>query len=448
MSAPDPSPSAKASPDYNGVLPELTAGRWRDPETGQIQTVPVEEILIAETLEGREAELVARRHPGKSLLVVSGENTYAALGARVARALRPLGNVREFVWKNPRCTGEGVDELMKATAGAEALIAVGSGTVSDSVKYGAFLTKREFSVFPTAPMNAYTAPTASVSFEGFKKSISCQSARGVFFDLGVLAKSPWRLISAAFADAVASRTTSQVDWLLSHLLLGTPYREAPYTLLAYDEPALMDHADKLLSGDVAMLAALTRVCAMVGLGTSIVGTTHPSSMGEHLISHYIDMFAGAQHPGSSHGEQVGVATVTLSKLQNEILRAGRPPVLQPTSVPAEELRFRFGAAAGTMIEQGTRKALDAAKTRALNQRLDREWPVLGERLLAVTVPYDKVVAAMTAAGCPLTPADIRLDPKFYRDAVRYARFIRDRYTMLDIAGDAGLLEAFVGTLDD
>ena len=33
-----------------------------------------------------------------------------------------------------------------------------------------------------------------------------------------------------------------------------------------------------------------------------------------------------------------------------------------------------------------------------------------------------------------------------RDAIRYGRYTRDRYTMLDLAGDAGALDAFAETL--
>jgi glycerol-1-phosphate dehydrogenase [NAD(P)+] len=52
---------------------------------------------------------------------------------------------------------------------------------------------------------------------------------------------------------------------------------------------------------------------------------------------------------------------------------------------------------------------------------------------------------MQAAGCKLTGAELGLAPEFYRDAVRYARFIRDRPTMLDVAGDSGQLEAFAAS---
>jgi glycerol-1-phosphate dehydrogenase [NAD(P)+] len=98
-----------------------------------------------------------------------------------------------------------------------------------------------------------------------------------------------------------------------------------------------------------------------------------------------------------------------------------------------------------MIEQSRRKALDAAETEVLNQRLQREWSKIAGQLRAVMLPWQKLYDAMQVAGCPLTGAALGLSPEFYRDAVRYARFIRDRFSMLDVAGDSGQLDAFAET---
>jgi len=95
-----------------------------------------------------------------------------------------------------------------------------------------------------------------------------------------------------------------------------------------------------------------------------------------------------------------------------------------------------------MIEQTARKALDEATATALNQRLEKDWTKISGRLKAVMLPYEKLYNAMKAAGCQLTGSDLGLDSEFYRDAVRYSRFIRDRFSMLDIAGDSGQLEEF------
>lgn len=433
------------SRSFGGVIDELVAGEWHHPGTGERRTIPIESIVIAETLDGAEADQIAPLHPDQSLIVVADQFTYDALGKRVRDALKQRGPVDALVWEKPRCSEEGVAELRSLTRNADAVIAVGSGTVSDSVKYATFLDGKTYSVFPTSPMNAYTTPTASVSFGGFKRSVTAHAARGVFFDLKILAQCPPRLITAAFADVVC-RTTSQVDWLLSHLLLNTHYDDTAYELLAYDEDSLLDRADQYATGDIEALAVLTRIAAIMGLGTSFTGTTHSGSMAEHMMSHYIDMFAGDRHPRTSHGEQVGVATLTVSALQNAIFGADTPPVLQPIDIPQGRLRTRYGDEMGhEMVRQAQTKALDPAALDAINRRWADNWQAFAGQLRAVMLPFKRLWDPMTAAGAPRTAAELGLDVGFYRDDIRDARFTRDRFSILDLAAYAGRLDPFAET---
>lgn len=430
--------------DHSGVLAELVAGTWRDPSTGKQYDIGIKDIALHESLDGVEAELVAKLHAGKHITVISDEFTHDAVGARIYKALLREGfKVDEYVWKNPVCSDEGVQHIRETTQACEVRIAVGSGTVSDTVKYASFLDDKPYSVFATSPMNAYTTATASVSSGGFKRSITCKGAQGVYFDLSVIAQCPTRLISAAFADVIC-RTTSQVDWLLSNLLFNTAYDETPYTLLAYDEADMIANAEKMLTGDLNALAMLTRIAAIMGLGTRFTGTTHSGSMAEHMISHYIDMFAGSLHPRTSHGEQVGVATITLSQLHNQILNAKTAPVLKPTRVPEEWIRSSFDTAmADNMLEQTRKKALDDKRCEQINQRLADDWDAIREPLLKCMLPYETLRTAMQGAGCQLTATDLGLDTDFYQQAVKGARFIRDRYSMLDLVDDSTGLDDFV-----
>jgi glycerol-1-phosphate dehydrogenase [NAD(P)+] len=433
--------------DYSGVLTELVDGTWEEPGTGKRYDIGIRTMVIRDSLEGEEASLVAALHHRKKITVISDPYTHDAMGHRIFKALKADNQqVNEFVWKNPQCSDKGVEQIRNATSDCDIRIAVGSGTVSDTVKYACFLDDKRYSVFATSPMNAFSTATASVSFGGFKKSITCRGAEGVFFDLSVLAKCPPKLISAAFADVIC-RTTSQVDWLLSHLLLDTPYAETPYTLLAYDEADMINNASQILSGDIDALGMLTRISAIMGLGTRFTKTTHSGSMAEHQISHFIDMFAGEDHPGSSHGEQVGVGTITMSALQNQVLQSDTPPLIAPTKIPAEPLNRKFGIdTASNMIAETRKKALDAKATAALNQKLHEEWATIRDRLRAVAVPFDQLQRSMRDAGCALTATDLGLNADFYRDAVTYARFIRDRYSMLDLVDDSGGLESFVSNM--
>jgi glycerol-1-phosphate dehydrogenase [NAD(P)+] len=59
------------------------------------------------------------------------------------------------------------------------------------------------------------------------------------------------------------------------------------------------------------------------------------------------------------------------------------------------------------------------------------------------VPTERLEAAMAAAGAATSGLDLGLERGFYQGAVRHAREIRRRYSILDLAGDAGVLEDLV-----
>ena len=429
--------------DYGGVINELVSGEWRHPLTGQKVPIDIRSIVIKETLDGMEGELVRLLHENEKLAVVSDRYTFEVLGRRVGSALRADGfAIEEIVWKTPHADSERVEELRHLTRHCDGLIAVGSGTVNDSVKYASFLDKKRYSVFPTSPQLAYGSPTASISFGGFKKSITALPAQGIFFDLSVISQCPIRLTRSAFADLIC-RTTAQVDWLMSHLLFGTFYRKLPYIYLNYEEEGLFEHAKALQEGNFEAFGILVRHCALMGLAICAANSSHPGSMGEHMMSHYIDMFFNDVNPNTLHGEQVGVTSLTMSRLQNRILTSDDPPVLKPTEINEADMIARYGNEIGQQcIQQLKNKAFDRTQANRLNRRLADGWESLAEQLRAVMLPSEQLRKAMKEVGGIRTGCDLGLPRKFYREIVLYSREVRDRFTMLDLAADTGMLEAF------
>jgi glycerol-1-phosphate dehydrogenase [NAD(P)+] len=128
---------------------------------------------------------------------VSDTFTREALGARIFRALQSRGNVREHVWDRPRSTPEGIDELMAETRDAEAFIAWDQDHQRQREVWQ-LVHGREYSVFATSPMNAYTTRPASIPTRASRSRHVPLCQRRVF-DLGVLARCPQRLVAAAFA---------------------------------------------------------------------------------------------------------------------------------------------------------------------------------------------------------------------------------------------------------
>lgn len=427
---------------WTSLIDDMVAGRWIHPETGRPAKLPYDIIAIEDDLDGAEADLVARLGFAGRLAVVADPDTWDAMGRRVAGALGPVDAV---ILDRPHADEATVADLADRTRHAEALVAVGSGTINDLCKYATFGDGRPYCVFGTAPsMNGYTSTTASITLaNGLKVSKPAHAPKGVFIDLAVNAAAPRHLIAAGFGDCLV-RSVAQVDWWLSHRLLGTFYTDLPFRLELPEEPILMASAPALARGDRNAVGTLHRMLTLCGLGVSFTGMSNHGSMGEHLISHYIDCFAGDRHPGTVHGQQVGVATLTMARLQARLLSSDRPPVVAPTRLDAAGMRRRYGREVAAVCEaEMAHKSLDAAGAAAMNARLAAIWPALRAELAAFAVPAGTLEAGLASAGGATTAAGLGLDPAFYREAVRHAREIRRRYSALDLAADAGLLGEFV-----
>jgi glycerol-1-phosphate dehydrogenase [NAD(P)+] len=198
-----------------------------------------------------------------------------------------------------------------------------------------------------------------------------------------------------------------------------------------------------MAGDLQAMRRLARTLVLSGLGMCLSGGSYPASQGEHLISHYIEMMGGGGSSESFHGEQIGVTTLSMARLQERVLET--LPVVRPTVVDSADLVAHFGLDTGAACaREMAAKALSPAAAAALNDRLAGSWPAIRERVAAVRRPAAELRRVLEAAGAPTRPTELGWPTSFYRTAVMRARQIRSRYSFLDLAGDAGLLEGFAG----
>ncbi len=423
------------------LMERLLEGRLADPDGNGMLAVPTRKVVIAANLAGRATALLADLGLGPRLAVVSDPKTRAVLAERVVAGLAGA-NITEVVLEEmPKPDVETVARVRAVTAGADALVAVGSGTINDLCKYAAFLDRKPYVVFGTAPsMNGYTSVSAAITEHGHKKSLPAAAPVGVFLDLAVLAAAPPRMIRSGLGDSIC-RPTAQADWLLAHLLLDRSYRRAPFLLLEADEAALLAKAAALLAGDTGATELLARTLVLSGFGMTICGGSYPASQGEHLISHYIDMLGDPAWAPSFHGEHIAVTALTMARLQEAML-TGEAPVLSPTRLDEAALIRHFGPELGASCWAAfAKKAMDGPRTAALNAKLKREWPEIRTALRRVMRSSVEMEAALKAAGAPTRAADIHIPEAFYRQAVLHAREIRDRYTFLDLAAESGHLDA-------
>ena len=426
------------------VIDRLVAGTYPDPDGGEPLRVETRAVVIARSLAGMEADVVRPLSLGRRLAVVSDPTTHAILGERVERALMSLSEVTSIVLpEQPHADDATVERLRAATVSADALVAVGSGTINDLCKFVSARDRKPYVVFGTAPsMNGYTSLNAAITVHGHKKSLPAQAPAGAFLDLSILAAAPVRMIRSGLGDSLC-RATAQADWLLSHLLFDLPYRTMPFVLLAEDEPELFASAEELVNGDLDAMEKLVRTLLLSGFGTAICGSSQPASQGEHLISHYGDMLPDAGRPFTFHGEQIGVTTLTMARLQGCLLD-GPPPTVSVDNNTEAHFISRFGPAIGLSCwTDFSRKRLTADKAARVNQRIADKWPAIRAAIGAISLHADMLALVLEQAKAPRTPEDLGWRRASYQDAVRHAREIRDRYTFLDLAADAGVLEGLL-----
>lgn len=301
-----------------GIIEKLLTGEYQSPYSRKNIKLPIDEILIPTSILEVEINHLKKINNKKNL-IISGSNSFANYGKKVIHKLNEEKVNHEIkILENYQSTVEYASSIANSLKEYDNIICIGSGSVVDICKYVSNVNNQGLFVYLSSLSAAATTSTVSLTENGIKVSIKSKIPDAIIIDLDNLKKAPVRLLRSALGD-VLCRSTCQIDWLTSHFLLNTFYDETPFALQYEDEKILLNHSQEIISGDEKILSALSRMTLLNGIAAIIIGSTHAGSMGEHLISHYIDMFMGDKHPGSLHGEQVGIATLLISKMQNDIL---------------------------------------------------------------------------------------------------------------------------------
>jgi glycerol-1-phosphate dehydrogenase [NAD(P)+] len=138
----------------------------------------------------------------------------------------------------------------------------------------------------------------------------------------------------------------------------------------------------------------------------------------------------------------------MARLQQHLLSRETPPVVRPTVVDEDAMHARYGSQLAPLcIAEMKKTALDRAAADRLNAKLEAIWPALRYELLGVALPVETMEGALRAAGGPTTAEELGLPRKVWRDAVRHAHEIRGRWSLLNLAADAGLLDDFIEELE-
>jgi glycerol-1-phosphate dehydrogenase [NAD(P)+] len=149
-------------------------------------------------------------------------------------------------------------------------------------------------------------------------------------------------------------------------------------------------------------------------------------------------------PHDLHGAQVGVATVHCLKLWERVIAVDPDGVDVDACVAAQpadaEVRARIKAmwselVAGEVLDQWAEKSRDRDEIAAELRKFKLEHAQLADSVAQDVLPAHSVEAAIVAAGGPTQPEELDVPFEDYTAALSNARFIRNRFTILDLAAE-------------
>lgn len=365
-----------------------------------------------------------------------------------------------------------LDEARAAVADADAVLALGGGTISDIGKVAASGTPGHrvpvlISVQTAASVDGFTDDVSVILRDGVKRTVPSRWPDVVVADAATIAAAPARMNRAGFGE-MTSMLTAPADWRLASLVgVETGFRWSAVRLLERVGRGLGDWASGVRGAEPNALEKLTEALALRGVVTGVAGTTAVLSGVEHLISHMLDQHHSQNGlPMGLHGAQVGaagvVAAATWEMLFDRLGEAGSapPPIVESTLQP-EQARDRVeraflpldpsGGVAAECWRDYASKLASLVEQRSRLAEVLTQWHIHGEELRRLVRPSAELAGLLVAAGAPATFDELQpaVPAGLARWALGNCALMRNRFTVVDLLVALGWWqEADVAEVED
>ncbi|WP_339321998.1 sn-glycerol-1-phosphate dehydrogenase [Paenibacillus sp. FSL W8-0194] len=343
----------------------------------------------------------------RDVIMAADTNTYEAAGKKLKEELKAAGVTVRLCLIEPGASGDVVaDEtsllqlLIEVNPETtDAVIAVGSGTIHDIVRYVCYKTGKPFVSVPTAPsVDGFTSKGAPLIVRGVKKTFPAIGPVAIFADVDVLTKAPQQLVAAGFGDMLG-KYTSLFDWKFSHLAAQEPYDEEVADMTEKALRACVEHVDEIGKRTEEGIRILMTSLIESGIAMLKFGQSHPASGAEHHLSHFWEMeYLRRGSRALLHGAKVGVACAEISRLYHDAAFRGVYPGREPEMLKKHE----------SQVREWLNEVPGEADIRSLLQR----------------------------AGGPASLQELGIDDGLFADSVREAHRLRDRHTLLRALNEA------------
>lgn len=396
--------------------------------------------------------------PGQTPVIIADQNTWKVAGADVRALLTKAGQTAApaviFPGK-PMLTADylHIKELVPALRG-NVPVAVGSGTINDLVKCASDEAGcHGYLCVATAPsVDGYTSSGAALTVNGVKKTVPCPAPKAILADNRVLGSAPLPMIAAGYAD-LAAKVVAGADWHIAATLDIVPYNQTAWNLVQKDLRSWLADPEGLRRREPRAMSALFTGLAATGFAMQHMGDSRPASGAEHLFSHVWEMEGltfEEEHP--SHGFKVAIGTLISTRMMNKIFALDANEVqtlLRKTPLPTADERQKqidhfLQDSLATMRQEVSQVAMGKLLTgKKLEQRrkeIVARWPEMQQKVQQQLLPEETLRKNFQILSCPTEPAQIGLTAGAVHRGIMVAGMIRNRYTILDLLQEMGMMQ--------
>ena len=418
--------------DIDALLGEKT-----DCECGKTHSCDIKRVLIR---HGALNELPAMAQDYKNILLVCDENTKRVCGNRVKDLLgntvaAELTYTDELLVPDETAVAK-MEEYI--TDSIDLVVGVGSGVINDLCKHVSHAHSLPYYIVATAPsMDGYASKGAAMIFGGMKITTNASTPAAIIADTEILKDAPLEMLKAGYGDIIGKYSCLN-DWRLSKVVNGEGLCDYIYDLTYNTVKSVTGIGKKILMRDEDSVGTLMRALVLVGIAMAYMGNSRPASGSEHHLSHYFEVVGLLRdEPYFCHGIDVAYSTYVTAKLRRELLDI-KAPVAKTFNEAEWEASIRrvYGTESDLTTANGIiemQKKLGWIYESRANAYVEK-WAEI-QAVIADSPSPDEVLEMLKSVELDMADFDKMYSEEKVKDALHYAKDLKDRYTVLWLYDD-------------
>ncbi len=379
----------------------------------------------------KTGEILKKYNFPTHILMVADKNSFLVTSGLAESLLKEGFLVQMRVYDDTKVAlNETAMEIKKMCEGVDGVLSVGTGSVNDICRYGAYLAGKPLAIFATAPsMDGFASDSAPIIIDGFKISCQCRQPVVIIADTVILAAAPAELKAAGFGDMMA-KFIAIADWRIANIVHGDYYCERIAELVREATARIVALADEISGNSEKAVEAIMEALALTGIAMQYVKLSRPASGTEHIISHYWECKKLERGLYSDyHGKKVGVATLIVADVYHKV--ADMTGIKAHADHPDWEDIYRA---------YGERLSVDVKKLNSPHTITDEidpdviteKWPEICRIIKEEIPPLETLYRYYKAAGAATTIEEIKVDKELCDEGLKYHPYMRRRVTLARI----------------